>query len=328
MPDQAVIVTPALGDANNGNWQTARRWARFLAGICRVRLVKTWPDGEAAGDRAMIALHARRSAESIAAWHRERGSGGLALVLTGTDLYRDIREDAAAQASLARAQALVVLQELGVQALPREHRNKARTIFQSASPRRTPAKTDRHLRAVMVGHLRPEKSPETLFAAARLLADRRDIRIDHIGGALDPGLGAEAEATAAHCPGYRWLGHLPHGATRDRIQRAHVLVHCSRLEGGAHAVIEAAASGTPVLASRIDGNVGLLGEDYGGYFAWNDAAALARLLTECRAGQASPSGLLERLARQLEARAPRFSPATEQAAVRTLLRDLLARHRP
>lgn len=325
MPDQAVIVTPALGDANNGNWQTARRWARFLAGICRVRLVKTWPDGEAAGDRAMIALHARRSAASIAAWHRERGSGGLALVLTGTDLYRDIGENAAAQASLAWAQALVVLQELGVEALPPKYRDKARTIFQSASPRRTPAKTGRHLRAVMVGHLRPEKSPETLFAAARLLAGCGDILIDHIGGALDPGLGAEAEATAMRCPGYRWLGNLPHGATRDRIQRAHVLVHCSRLEGGAHAVIEAATSGTPVLASRIDGNVGLLGKDYDGYFAWNDAAALARLLAECRAGQANPPGLLERLGRQLAARAPRFAPAAEQAAVRTLLRDLLAR---
>jgi glycosyltransferase involved in cell wall biosynthesis len=38
-----------------------------------------------------------------------------------------------------------------------------------------------------------------------------------------------------------------------------VLVHTSRMEGGAHVVIEALRSGTPVLASRIAGNLGLLG---------------------------------------------------------------------
>ncbi|HAV75652.1 MAG TPA: TIGR04348 family glycosyltransferase, partial [Limnobacter sp.] len=27
-----VIVSPALADSNNGNWQTARRWQLFLSG--------------------------------------------------------------------------------------------------------------------------------------------------------------------------------------------------------------------------------------------------------------------------------------------------------
>ena len=29
-PLRIVIVSPALADANNGNWQTARRWQRLL----------------------------------------------------------------------------------------------------------------------------------------------------------------------------------------------------------------------------------------------------------------------------------------------------------
>jgi glycosyltransferase involved in cell wall biosynthesis len=98
-----------------------------------------------------------------------------------------------------------------------------------------------------------------------------DIRIDHIGEALDPALGAAAQATMAAVPNYRWLGGLPHEEVRRRIQRAHVLIHCSRMEGGAHVIMEAVASGTPVLASRIDGNVGMLGADYGGYFPPGDA---------------------------------------------------------
>ena len=43
-------------------------------------------------------------------------------------------------------------------------------------------------------------------------------------------------------------------------------INSSILEGGANAVLEAMTMGVPVLASRIEGNVGLLGNDYPGYF--------------------------------------------------------------
>jgi putative glycosyltransferase (TIGR04348 family) len=333
---QIVIVTPALRDDNNGNWQTARRWQLHLAAEFTVRLVKQWPDALYRGDAAMIALHARRSADAITAWSEAHPGRGAALVLTGTDLYRDIRADASAQRSLALAKALVVLQERGPLALPVEWRAKARVIFQSTTARRALVKSPRQLRALMVGHLREEKSPATLFAAARLLAGHPDIRIDHVGAALDPALGEAARATMAAVPHYRWLGGLPHEAVRRRMQRAHLLIHASRMEGGAHVVMEAVAGGTPVLASHIDGNVGMLGEDYAGYFPWNDAEALAALLLRCRESQsrrdemprmgyASPS-LLEQLAAQCARRAPLFEPAAERAAVRRLVHDLLGAH--
>jgi putative glycosyltransferase (TIGR04348 family) len=322
---QVVIVTPALREANNGNWQTARRWQQLLREDCHARLVKQWPSALACSDSAMIALHARRSADSIAAWAHAYPERGLAVVLTGTDLYRDIAADAAAQRSLQLASELVVLQEAGLAALPPELHGKCRVIFQSTTPRQTLAKSPRRLRAVMVGHLRAEKSPETLFAAARLLAGDPAIFIDHIGEALDPALGAAAEATMHAAPNYRWLGSLPHEETRRRIQRAHVLVQCSRMEGGAHVIMEAAACGTPVLASKIDGNVGMLGADYGGYFPWGDATALAALLRECHESRRPQhgAGLLRRLARQCAKRAPLFRPDAERAALRRLLRDLL-----
>ena len=325
---QVVIVTPALREANNGNWQTARRWQQHLSEAFSVRIVKQWPDALARGDAAMIALHARRSADAMAAWSAVHPGRGLALVLTGTDLYRDIQVDSAAQRSLALAQALVVLQEMGPQALPAELRGKARVIFQSTTARQPCRKSPKRLRAVMVGHLREEKSPRTLFAAARLLAGQRDIRIDHIGEALDSALGEAARATMAAAPNYRWLGGLPHEAVRRRMQRAHVLIHASRMEGGAHVVMEAVASGTPVLASRIDGNVGMLGENYDGYFPWGDAEALASLILRCHESraQAHGLGLLERLAAQCRRRAPLFEPAAERSAVRQLVRELLAAH--
>jgi putative glycosyltransferase (TIGR04348 family) len=327
---QLVIVSPALRGANNGNWQTARRWQQHLAGKCRVRIASAWPDSLAAGDAAMIALHARRSADAIAAWSAAHAQHGLAVVLTGTDLYRDIVTDASAQRSLALAQALVVLQERGLQALPESLHSKLRVIFQSTTARQPLAKSRRHLRAVMVGHLREEKSPRTLFAAARRLAGHRDIFIDHIGEALDAALGEEACATMAAVPNYRWLGGLPHEAVRRRIQRAHLLIHASRIEGGAHVIMEAVASGTPVLASAVDGNVGMLGADYAGYFPWNDAEALATLLLRCRESAGTQGSgeqgenLYQRLMAQCRQRASRFVPARERVELHRLVQELLA----
>jgi putative glycosyltransferase (TIGR04348 family) len=321
-----VIVTPAFADANNGNWQTARRWARFLGSAYRVRLAGSWDmadaDPDTGGDAdLLIALHARRSADSVAAWRAAHPARPLLLALTGTDLYRDIHTDACAQRSLALADALIVLNDLGPRQLPAEHRAKCQVVLQSCSARRTLARTRRHLRALMVGHLRAEKDPQTYFAAARRLARRDDILFDHIGNALDPALGAEAAALAAAQPNYRWLGGLEHAAVRTHIQRAHVLVHPSRMEGGAHVVIEAIRSGTPVLASRIDGNLGLLGAGHAGVFEPGDVVGLAALLERAR----DDAAMLPALLVQQAVRAQLFAPQVESAALHGLVACLLAR---
>lgn len=360
--ESLVIVTPALADANNGNWQTARRWARLLAPAYRVRLVAHWPEvpsaaaearsgtrmtaataahmhgssaasthgpapaspGKAETPGLMLALHARRSAASIAAWRTAYPHAPLVVALTGTDLYRDIDSDASAQRSLERADALIVLNELGAQRLPPALRAKCHLVLQSCSQRQTLAKSDgpgSRLRAVMVGHLREEKDPRTLFEAVRQLGPRAgrtgDLRVDHIGSALDPALGDAAQALAAQCPGYRWLGGQTREQARRRIQAAHVLVHTSRMEGGAHVVMEAVRSGTPVIASHIDGNVGLLGADYPGYFSPGDATALARLLARAQ----DDRSWLRKLASAAVKRAPLFAPQAEQSALMRVLQQ-------
>lgn len=351
------IVTPALADANNGNWQTARRWARLLSGHYAVRLTREWPDASPvlASDNlhsntvaeawvdtnadadpwataspsalihangrsdahadVLLALHARRSAPSIAAWAQAHPQRPLVVALTGTDLYRDIAHDASAQRSLALAHRLIVLQDQAPLALPPEWRDKCRVVLQSSTRRQTLLKTRRHLRVVAVGHLRDEKDPLTLMAAARLLRSEEGIFIDHIGAALDPALAQAARDTARACPHYRWLGALPHGAARQHIQRAHLLVHPSRLEGGAHVIMEAVLSGTPVLASHMAGNVGMLGMDYAGYFPVGDAGALAERLRQCRRDVVTGGGSLALLQAQCEALAPFFDPRAERAAL-------------
>jgi putative glycosyltransferase (TIGR04348 family) len=312
-----ALITPALASANNGNWQTAQRWARMLAGDYEVRLAQAWDGGPA---DAMLALHARRSAASIEAWAGGGRRGPLVLALTGTDLYRDVPAgDAPALRSLALADRLIVLHELAADDVPAVHRAKCVVCFQSTAARRAMPKTGRHLRALAVGHLRDEKDPRTLFAAAWLLAGRGDILIDHIGAPLDDALGREARALMAAQPAYRWLGALPHSATLARIQRAHVLVHPSAMEGGAHVVMEAVRSGTPVLASRVPGNVGMLGRGYGGWFEPGDAQGLAALLQRAR----DEPAMLQGLRAQCDQRSPLFDPAREQATLKGVIAPLM-----
>jgi putative glycosyltransferase (TIGR04348 family) len=313
---RVLIVSPALADANNGNWRTASRWAQFLSGVAEVEIAREWAGGHC---DAMIALHARRSADSIARLFAARQDCPIALVLTGTDVYRDIDESKAAQHSLQCASQLVVLQPDALDRLGAGEVAKARVILQSARRMRR-RDAARSLELVAVGHLRDEKDPLTLMAAARRLPPETPIRIVHIGDALAPELGEAARRTMAECPHYRWLGGLPREAARRRIARAGALVHTSRIEGGAQVVIEAVRSGVPVLASRIGGNLGLLGEDYEGYFAAGDDAALAALMQRFAAEPAFAA----RLAAQCALREPAFTPQAERQSVRRLLRDLLA----
>ena len=83
-----VLVSPALQEANNGNWHTAWRWSQMLRPAFDVSIAQAW-NGEPFD--VMLALHARRSADSIARWAQANFHGkgaphkapGLGVVLTG-----------------------------------------------------------------------------------------------------------------------------------------------------------------------------------------------------------------------------------------------------
>ena len=313
-----LIISPANAKANNGNWQTALRWAGLLGERAEVQILESW-QGEPDAD-LMIALHARKSAASMLAWSQRHPRRPLVLVLTGTDLYRDIHIDAAARRSLELASHMVVLQETGLDYVPPQLRERTRVIYQSlrgAVPAAVPA-AQGPFTAVMVGHLREEKMPATFMQAAALL-DGDSFRLLHVGDALDPALGEMARRTARAWPHYQWLGHLTHEQALAAMAGSHCLAHCSAMEGGANVIIEALACGLPVLASDIPGNRGMLGRDYDGYFPPGDAHALAALLQRLRA---QPS-FLAHLRQQCRKRTPLFSPQRERAALLELLDNVL-----
>ena len=128
----------------------------------------------------------------------------------------------------------------------------------------------------------------------------------------------EALEHAARDRRYRWLGELPHALTMRWLARSHVMVISSHMEGGAHVVSEAIGAGVPVIASRISGNVGLLGKDYAGYYKTSDSKALARLLKRC----VEEPNYLKGLTRQVMKRRALVDPRSERRALARLMVEM------
>ena len=309
------IVTPAGAGTRNGNRHTALRWATLLRQKQhQVRVALEW-NGESCD--ALIALHARRSHASAVSFRRETEKP-LVVVLTGTDLYKDLpAASAEARASVQLADRLIVLQDAALAELPAAARRKARVVYQSAAPRARHAPPRKVFRVAVVGHLRGEKDPFRAAAALSRIADSR-IEVVQIGAALEESFGREAHAWARKEPRYRWLGGMPHARALGWIARSHVLVVSSLMEGGANVIAEAARIGTPVLASRMSGNVGMLGRRYPGYFAVGDDEALAKLLLA-----AKDPRFHSVLKKSMQARRPLFAPSAERDALNRVLHEVL-----
>jgi putative glycosyltransferase (TIGR04348 family) len=310
-----ALVTPAGPGTRSGNRHTALRWAVFLrkAGH-RVSLSVQWPGDD--GAEAMLALHARRSYSSIKAFPPEKP---LVVALTGTDVYRDIHRSPEAKESLELADRLIVLQPKAAEELPPGLRRKVRVVVQSASTTLTHRPVKGRFRVCIIGHLREEKDPLRALSALQFVSEDIALEIVHLGAALDPALGEALKA--ATDPRYRWLGSVPHARALRWLASSHAMVISSRMEGGANVVCEALRIGVPVLASRISGNIGLLGPRYGGYFPAGDERALGRLISKA----ASDQRFYRRLRAQIAKLRPMVAPQSEARALLAIMRDATAR---
>lgn len=313
------LVTPAPLGSWKGNRVTAERWAGLLQELGHRSDVVSDYRGEDCD--LLIALHAFKSHASIRRFRDARPSDPLVLCLTGTDLYGDIHTQPEARESLELATRLVLLQPLGKDKLPAKVRDKARVIYQSVeAPVRTePIRSDIFEVCVM-GHLRPVKDPLRTALAARLLPAASRIQVLQLGGSLSEELSAEARAEEARNPRYHWLGEFPRSEALAILARCRLLSLTSLSEGGANVISEAVVAGVPVISSRIDGSIGLLGEDYPGYFPVGDTQALARLLWQVETDSAFYETLLGSCARLR----PLFDPARERQSWADLLRELFA----
>ena len=311
-----ALITPAGPRARNGNRGTAVRWAGMLRELGHTVSVQVDWDGRAAD--LMLALHARRSHDSIRNFAVCCPQNPLVVALTGTDLYRDIRSDETAQESLKLATRMIVLQDMGLRELAPALRRKTHVVYQSAMTVKRAVPLKSCFEIIVSGHLREEKDPfRTVAALAHLPAQSR-IRVTHIGGAMSPAMAQQAASWMRHEPRYRWLGEVAHGKALRLLARARLMVISSRMEGGANVVSEALANTVPVLASRIAGNIGMLGADYAGYYRLENEKALARLMTRAE----SEPGYYRTLVAQCRARKPLTTHRHEREALRNVLQGI------
>ncbi|BAN35436.1 glycosyltransferase [Sulfuricella denitrificans skB26] len=308
-----VIVTPAASRVRNGNRNTAQRWATFLRQLGHRVCVQVEWDGS--GVDLMLALHARRSHASIKRFAECWPELPLIVALTGTDLYRDIRNDCSAQESMQLATHLVVLQEMGLNELAPALREKTHVIYQSARPVKSVQPFKRCFEACVIGNLREEKDPFRSALAAALLPENSEVHITHMGRALNDDMARQAQVLMEKNPRYHWLGELPHWKVRNRLARCRLMVITSIMEGGANVVSEALAVGVPVIASDISGNIGMLGADYAGFYPCGNERALASLLLHA---ETSPK-FYDLLKAQCAKRKPLVEPGQELAGLEQLI---------
>ena len=267
---------------------------------------------------ALISLHARRSHASIKAWKAAHPRHPLVLVLTGTDLYRDIHSDDAARESLRLADRVVVLQQEGLSELGAALRRKTRVIHQSVRAIRRQEPPRSYCLITVIGHLREEKDPFRTAHALTRLSTNTAVRVVHLGKAMSPAFAREARALMRAEPRYRWLGECDHAGAMRWLARSHAMVISSRMEGGAHVVSEAIAIGVPVIASAVGGNIGLLGKRYPGLYPVGDDAALSRLLARA----ARDRQWRDRLEATVMTRQHLVDPALERRSLAKLLAEL------
>lgn len=313
-----VLITPAGPTSRTGNRVAAQRWARILRHLGhRVHLAADY-DGQPAD--LMVAVHAWRSARAVERFKTQFPDNPVILQLSGTDIYHYLSADPRPTLrAMQRADRLVALNDLAWRSVPASLRGRLQVIHQSAAaPSRRRRPSSRAVIVSVIGHLRDVKDPLRAAHAARLLQAGSRVRIEQVGRAYTPQWARRAEAEMAANPRYVWRGDVPASSVRRLLMRSHAMVISSRSEGGANVISEAAVAGVPILASRMDGNVGLLGPGYPGYFPVGDTSALARLLLRLEFEPRFVSQLSKAVAR----RARLFRPTREIAAWRRLLSGL------
>lgn len=324
-----VLITPAPPGSRAGNRATAERWTGLLAREGhRVRVVTELgaegdgPEPETAPCDLLIALHAWRSHAAVQQFRQTHPDTPLIAVLTGTDIYdHQYRYPQQTLKSMDLADCLIGLHHRVARDIPGRYAEKLVTVLQSADrPGNTVAKNPDHFQVCVIGHLRDEKDSLRAALASRLMPESSRLRVVNAGKPHTADWESRTLEEQQGNPRFQWLGEIDKSATQALMQASQLMVISSVMEGGANVVSEACRIGLPIVASAISGNIGLLGEDYPGYFRTGDERDLARLLT--RAEQ-SPD-LIAELTARVNQLALSFTPEGEQAALAAAIEMALA----
>lgn len=317
---QIAIFSKATRETRSGNWVTASRWKKILrsAGY-RVSILHDESAIETCSADLLIGLHARRSAKALRVFKRVNPRGSTMVALTGTDIYRDLsptrkRQSATATRSLNDCDRIILLQPLMAKRLRAAWRTKSSVVMMDVSKVSAPAKrkVKSSLNACVVGHLRYEKDPLRAAMAVRKLPRNSSIEVTHAGGALSDSFQYRADREMNQNENWNWLGSVEYVKVQQLMRSSDVLVNSSRSEGAPNVLFEAIGWRLPIIASKIDGHVGVLGADYQGYYKVGDTEGLQKLLVRCARDEA----FYRQLVSSVDKLAKKYRPGNELKMLR------------
>jgi putative glycosyltransferase (TIGR04348 family) len=315
-PIAIEIVTPAPAGSLHGNRITALRWQDFLKKLGHQTQVSEKYLGSAVD--LLVALHAYRSHLSLVQFRRSYPDKPIVLIMTGTDLYRDMSIHPEVLQSMKMANTIVLLQPAALALIPKNLQSKVHVIYQSTKPIKRKPLLKRDFLVSVIGHLRLEKDPFCTAKSLKQLPPESKVRVIHLGKAMSSDMHQMAESYNAELERYQWLNELSHAQTMQQLSRCHLMVISSLMEGGAHVVTEAIALGVPVIASDIPGNRGLLGDNYPGYYKVGDAKALAKVLLKAE----TDSTFYKSLEQHIKRRSKYVQPQFEMKSIKDLVNSL------
>jgi len=305
-----LINSPYSLDSLKGNAVSAIRIASLLcdAGHEATAISTTQPP---AAD-VLIALHLFKSNDCVQSFRETSPTSPVVVYLTGTDIYQGLEEDPErAKLLLEQADALVLSQQASKRVLPAELHSKCSIIYSSIElptylPNIPNLQND-HTHIVIASHIREVKNPLIIPQALSLIPDAK-VKVHLLGDALDIELGEQVKLATTSDSRFVWHGPLDRETTLAWMKAADYTLNTSFQEGGANSIAESICVGTPVLASKIDGNVGFLGDNYPGYFDPYEPESLASLTKQVL----GDTQLSEQLQRTCSNRSHLFTRTQEQ----------------
>ncbi len=305
-----LYLDPALPETTSGNSSTSTRitehWRNLGHDVSSLSVRGKLPEDEAhirkliTGSDLLVALHATYCHSILKIWHDLQKPVPLILIVSGTDLFEPILESGEVSTEFSWASeesSRIVTLAAGLDAYYPEVRRqewgaKTRVIYQGAEPVKWNCQQYDPQQAVVIGHLRSVKDPLLPVRAVEILREKRiqeqaalkDVRltIQHFGKILDLNLKAQMESAQVQLASgpvrWQWNGPVSETGIRQVMSSAPLLIMPSLHEGGANVVGKFLVSGLPIVASRVAGNTGILGEDWPALFDAGDPQALADLL--------------------------------------------------
>ena len=284
------IFSVADRRSRSGNWVTAQRWQSLLRSAGhRVSILHNEDRASRTHHDLLIGLHARRSSKALLQFRDRYPESHTMVALTGTDLYQDLaatqkRQPKLAIRSLDRCEGIILLQPLMQKKLLSRWKAKSSVVMMDAIDRGKPRSrtlTDSTMSACVVGHMRYEKDPLRAAMAVRKLPANISIEVTHAGKALDDSFQQRADTEDSQNPNWNWVGSINRSQVDQLMQQSDLLINSSRTEGAPNVLFEAIGYRLPMLVTKIDGHVGVLGTDYPGYFPVGKTESLRRLLLRC-----------------------------------------------